>query len=130
MQIRNPSFKTRNSNAWDYPAKKFIQPVLFRSWFFVLLNDTTENPAAQKPMDPDATTKQAIFEAARQLPSEKERRAYLDRACREDPELRREIEALLELQGPANEFFQDTNSDPPGQENSSRPNCNPSQETS
>ena len=61
-------------------------------------------------MSPDAILKQALFEAARHLSTPEQRRAYLDRACAEDPELRQQIEALLELEAPANEFFRDVNS--------------------
>ena len=61
-------------------------------------------------MNPDAMLKEALFEAARHLSTPEQRRAYLDRACEDDPELRREIEALLELETPANAYFHDLNS--------------------
>ena len=67
-------------------------------------------------MDADETLKQALFEAARHLSTPDERRAYLDRACGDDEELRRQIEALLELQGPANEYFANGDSATPRQD--------------
>ncbi len=65
-------------------------------------------------MNPDAVLKQALFETARHLSTLEERRAYLERACADDPELRRQIETLLELEGAANEFFRDTHDIGPG----------------
>ena len=69
-------------------------------------------------MNPDAMLKEALFEAARHLSTPEERRAYLDRACADDPELRQQIQALLELEAPANEFFRDINSFGHGPRNS------------
>ena len=54
--------------------------------------------------------KEALFEAARHLASGTERTAYLDRACRDDPGLRRELEAMLADDAPAEAFFQTTGS--------------------
>jgi len=61
-------------------------------------------------MRPDEMLKEVLFEAARHLSTPEERRAYLDRACADDPKMRREIEALLELEAPADEFFHACNS--------------------
>ena len=71
-------------------------------------------------MSPDAMLKQANFEAARHLFTPDQRRAYLDRACADDPELRRQIEALLELEAPANEYFGQASFPGPGPRTSTR----------
>ena len=78
-------------------------------------------------MSPDAMLKQALFEAARHLSTPEQRRAYLDRACGDDPELRQQIEALLALEAPASEYFGDLPSPPPGHR-SPKPNGQPDPE--
>ena len=49
---------------------------------------------------------EAVFHAAAELNSAAERGAYLDEACANDPELRREVEALLGSSDAAGPFFQ------------------------
>lgn len=56
-------------------------------------------------MDPNPERKEALFEAAGQLASPAERAAYLDTACGDDRELRRQVEAMLENEAGAEEFF-------------------------
>ena len=55
------------------------------------------------------TTQQeeALFDAARNLSSPEARRAFLDQACVNNPELRRRIESLLEAEMEADKFFDD-----------------------
>jgi serine/threonine protein kinase len=56
-------------------------------------------------MNPNLERKEALFEAARQLASPAERAAYLDGACGNDPELRRQVEGMLADEAGAEEFF-------------------------
>src|SRR5262249_36393101 len=44
-------------------------------------------------------SEKSVFFAAIEIPSAAERAAYLDRACRDDPRLRAEVEALLRAHG-------------------------------
>ena len=46
-----------------------------------------------------------IFDAALEIGNEAERRAMLDRACADEPQLRAEVEELLAVQGRADKFF-------------------------
>ena len=48
---------------------------------------------------------EALFDAARHLASPAARRAFLDQACLEDPQLRARVEALLAAQTDADKFF-------------------------
>ena len=49
---------------------------------------------------------ESIFEAARKLKGQAVRAAYLDRACGQNDELRREIEALLKIDDNPNSFLE------------------------
>lgn len=49
---------------------------------------------------------EAIFDAARKIASPGTRKAFLDAACAENPELRRQIEELLEAAGDADQLFE------------------------
>ncbi len=53
-----------------------------------------------------------LFGAALDLPPE-ERAAFLDRECRHDPELRREVEALLHANADAGTFLEHPILEPP-----------------
>ncbi len=53
-------------------------------------------------------TLESIFTAALDKRSDKDRAAYLDEACRDDPELRRHIDRLLNAQAKAGSFLQNT----------------------
>jgi serine/threonine protein kinase/tetratricopeptide (TPR) repeat protein len=53
---------------------------------------------------------EALFDAARNLSDPLARRAFLDQACAADPELRARIEALLEAEAEAENFFQEATS--------------------
>ena len=55
-------------------------------------------------MDPSQTV-ESLFEAARQLPTSKEREDYLQTACGQDPALRQRVEALLQAEMQAGEFL-------------------------
>jgi tetratricopeptide (TPR) repeat protein len=50
---------------------------------------------------------ETLFDAARNLVSPAARRAFLDQACANDPDLRARIEALLEAGAEAEDFFKD-----------------------
>ena len=39
---------------------------------------------------------EAVFHEALEIPSAESRAAYLDRACSDDPELRRQVESLID----------------------------------
>jgi serine/threonine protein kinase len=54
-----------------------------------------------------------VFWSALQLSSEEERKAYLDRACGNDPELRRRVEKLLRAQPKAADFLERPLAQPP-----------------
>jgi eukaryotic-like serine/threonine-protein kinase len=56
------------------------------------------------------STLESIFAAALDKRSEKDRSAYLDEACRDDPELRRHIDRLLIAQARAGNFLQNSGS--------------------
>lgn len=56
-------------------------------------------------MNPNQKRKEALFEAARQMASPAERAAYLEQACGSDLELRRQVEAMLEAEAPAGQYF-------------------------
>jgi len=58
-----------------------------------------ENAAARR--------EEEVFDAARSLTSADDKRAYLDRACANEPALRTRIEALLEAEGEAERFFEE-----------------------
>ncbi len=53
-------------------------------------------------------TLESIFAAALDKRSDKDRAAYLDEACRGNPELRRHIERLLNAQAKAGSFLQNS----------------------
>jgi serine/threonine protein kinase len=55
-------------------------------------------------MNPSETV-ESLFEAARQLPTSKERAAYLQTACGQDMALRQRVEALLKAEMEAGEFL-------------------------
>ena len=59
-------------------------------------------------MNPNQDRKEALFETARQLASRAERAAYLDEACGDDLALRRQIEAMLETEAAADQYFRTT----------------------
>src|SRR5262245_7994181 len=60
-----------------------------------------------------------VFWSALQLPSAEERKAYLDRACGGDPELRRLIEKLLRAQPKAADFLEQPLAQPEANANES-----------
>ncbi|QDT73403.1 serine/threonine-protein kinase [Lacipirellula limnantheis] len=56
-------------------------------------------PNPLPPVTPIPADEESIFIAALDLPDERERSAYLDQSCRENPALRRQIELLLSAFG-------------------------------
>jgi hypothetical protein len=50
---------------------------------------------------------EALFDAARNLTNPAARRAFLDQACADAPDLRSRVEALLAAQAQADRFFKD-----------------------
>src|SRR5262245_13894145 len=61
-------------------------------------------------MQENAMSESGIFKAAVKLPPE-QRADYLDQACGDDPELRREVESLLRAHDASGSFLQEP---PPG----------------
>jgi eukaryotic-like serine/threonine-protein kinase len=57
--------------------------------------------------DQEMSNEETLFEAARNLASATARRAFLDQACADAPELRARIEALLESGNEVENFFKD-----------------------
>src|SRR5207247_6133525 len=58
-------------------------------------------------MNADKSQEQSLLEAALQLKSGAERKAFLDVACAHDPHLRRRIDELLATASEADAFFRD-----------------------
>jgi tetratricopeptide (TPR) repeat protein len=58
-------------------------------------------------MNPTRHGEEELFDAARVLADPDERRAFLEGACRGDPELRSRIEELLAVESEAEQFFAD-----------------------
>jgi serine/threonine protein kinase len=58
-------------------------------------------------MTKNTQQEEALFDAARNLSSPVARRAFLDQACADNAELRGRIEALLEAEAEADQFFDD-----------------------
>jgi serine/threonine protein kinase/tetratricopeptide (TPR) repeat protein len=56
-------------------------------------------------MQPANASEQTIFDAARQIPDDRARAAYLDTACAGNPEVRRRLERLLQANARADQFL-------------------------
>jgi serine/threonine protein kinase len=56
-------------------------------------------------MAPNIASIEAIFSKALEIPSAEARAAYLDRACAADPELRRQVESLIDVHDRAGRFL-------------------------
>lgn len=56
-------------------------------------------------MNPNKDREDVIFDAARELPSEEDRAAYLAIACGKDTVLRLRLEEMLKIEGAAKDFF-------------------------
>src|SRR3954469_18919004 len=57
-------------------------------------------------MKTPALTAKAVFDQAHEITSPAERKAYLDQACADAPELRRQVEALLKAFDEAGSFLE------------------------
>ena len=57
-------------------------------------------------MNAEQLSVKAIFDEAVEIDDPEARRAYLDRACTGDVELRRKLDALLQAYGDAGSFLQ------------------------
>src|SRR5262245_40677599 len=83
---------------WPGPSNKSIRPCPFQETLFRVTGGRFVSERTDKL--------EAVFHAAAELSSEEQRASYLEEACRGDPTLRREVEALLKSAGIAEEKFQ------------------------